>query len=284
MQSNMKYLVQKIVILFCFCTFHTVAIAQQQQQIVLVGAIDYTYTQTLPQSLDTTLSIECQRYLKGVFEKGHIKQLHNTLTEIKSVESLVRKYLPTLPVTLLVEKDATEENIRNIKRPFILHIATHGFVLPSNLSCKIGGNEAEQKTGLFLAGCEKIFLKNFTNLLIQGEDDEILNKTEIETLDLFGTALVVLSACETATGNHQRSEALVSLQNACIIAGAKAVIASKWNIDDEKTVEFMETFYQYWLKNASSTDVKKAFDAAVQDFKQKYEDPYYWAAFDLKTQ
>jgi CHAT domain-containing protein len=97
-------------------------------------------------------------------------------------------------------------------------------------------------------------------------------------LDLQGTELVVLSACETGLGDRSMSGDLLGLRRAFHVAGAQAVLISMWQVNDPATAALMKSFYQYWLSN---NDKYRALLLAARDVKAKYPDPYYWAPFVL---
>lgn len=192
-------------------------------------------------------------------------------------------------VTAKYGQDATEESLKNLPQPpRILHIATHGFFFPDSqdtegsvdqLSIELPPVQLSEhpmvRSGLILAGANHSWMGNPP---LQGREDGILTAYEISRMDLSGTELVVLSACETGLGDIQGSEGVYGLQRAFKIAGARYVIMSLWQVPDEPTRELMTAFYREWL---SGKPMREAFREAQRQMRGKYEDPYYWAAFVL---
>ena len=126
---------------------------------------------------------------------------------------------------------------------------------------------------VFFAGAQ-----NTLNHQPVGKEDGILTAYEAQNLQLEGTELVVLSACQTAQGKIQNGEGVYGLQRALRIAGAQAVLLSLWDVDDKVGREFMTIFYEKWLGGTGKAD---AFRAAQLAVKKKHPKPCYWAGFVL---
>ncbi len=197
---------------------------------------------------------------------------------------------------------ATEEIFKSIgsgqPSPRILHIATHGYFFPDPVSTSLNHpdgsvrlvfersrNESVFKmsehpmirSGLLLAGANHAWKTG--KPAKPGLEDGILTAYEISQMDLSGTELVVLSACETGLGEIQGNEGVYGLQRAFKIAGAKYLIMSLWQVPDFQTSEMMGIFYKKWL--SEKMPLPEAFRAAQQVIREKYEHPYFWAGFVL---
>ena len=99
---------------------------------------------------------------------------------------------------------------------------------------------------------------------------------DVARMNLLGTELAVLSACDTARGEIKNSEGVFGLQRAFKLAGVETLIMSLWVVDDKFTSEFMTTFYKNWLTGISKQD---AFKKTQRYLRERYTSPYYWAAF-----
>jgi len=192
-------------------------------------------------------------------------------------------------VNKLSQKQGTEASFKSLsgKSPSILHLSTHGFV-----NRPIEG-DAMQRSGLIMAYGARAWEGKSVP---KDTEDGILTAAEIATLDLSGTDIVVLSACNTALG-EVTTEGVWGLQRAFKQAGAQTIVMSLWQIDDEATAVFMQYFYEALLKGrqtlakAVSIDEEMAehiFDyphdalaTAQRRMRQhpKYSAPYYWAGF-----
>lgn len=113
------------------------------------------------------------------------------------------------------------------------------------------------------------------------QNDGRLEVHEIYGLDLTqATDLVVLSACQTQTGEVSGGDEVVALNRAFLYAGTPTVIASLWNVDDKATGLFMERFYIHLRAGKGKAD---ALRQAQLDLRadETYGHPYYWAGFTL---
>jgi CHAT domain-containing protein/Tfp pilus assembly protein PilF len=186
---------------------------------------------------------------------------------------------------LLTHAQATEAKVKHLKSPRILHVATHGFFLKDNelpvTALRGGGFAHDQdpvplgenpllRSGLALAGA---------NLRRSGaQDDGILTAAEVAQMDLRGTQLVVLSACETGVGDVQNGEGVYGLRRALVLAGAETQVASLWKVPDAATKDLMVEYYQRLLQGEGrSAALREAQRTMIKSKTRSH--PYYWAAF-----
>jgi len=219
------------------------------------------------------------------FGLTNISDLPGTETEISGIlKSLTTSNWKVKSYTRM---EANEENLRKVKSPKLLHIATHGYFLKDIESTDkkfLGFNTqkfkqlADVRSGLILAGAA---INTNDSVNVSSDKDGILTSREASVLNLTGTDLVVLSACQTGLGEETLNNGVIGLQQAFSNAGAKNLILSLWPVDDNATQLLMVKFYEYWLKDATNQTISSAFKKAQLDVKQKYSHPYYWGAFVL---
>jgi CHAT domain-containing protein len=131
------------------------------------------------------------------------------------------------------------------------------------------------RSGLILAGAGRT-IKGESTMDVTTNDNGILTAYEAMNLDLEGTDLVILSACETGLGDIKSGEGVYGLQRAFLVAGADALIMSLWKVDDAASQMLMTNFYINWIK---LKDKQKAFKQAQLQLMMKYKEPYFWGAF-----
>jgi tetratricopeptide (TPR) repeat protein len=179
--------------------------------------------------------------------------------------------------------------------PRILHFATHGFFLQDQQSrpgrpgrdfTGFGGPDGAfnrfqgplpenplLRSGLALSGA---------NTWLKGDvppaeaEDGLLTAEDVTGLDLLGTELVVLSACETGLGEVRTGEGVFGLRRSFVLAGARTLVMSLWKVPDQPTQELMVNFYRRILAGQGCSDALRDTQLALRI---KYPDPYYWGAF-----
>ncbi len=193
---------------------------------------------------------------------------------------------------------ATEARLKRVAGPAILHIATHGFFLqdpaaPGSALSATGAPRADRgvevdddafrpprreglgenpllRSGLALAGAN-------ARRSVGGEDG-ILTAAEASQLDLQGTQLVVLSACETGTGDVANGEGVYGLRRALVLAGAQSQLVSLWKVDDAATVLLMGAYYQRLRRGEGRAQALHSAQATLRADPATAH-PFYWAPF-----
>jgi CHAT domain-containing protein len=214
-------------------------------------------------------------YTDNKVSKKNIPNLPGAEKEIKELNNLLAS--SDKSSLMLLNTTITEDTIKSMRSPKVLHIATHGYFKESLTK---GINEDDIAThpllnsGLMLLGSGDI-VDNPDNKYVN-QKDGILTAYEAMDLPLDNTDIVILSACETGRGEVQVGEGVYGLQRAFLIAGAKAIIISLFKVDDAVTQKLMVSFYRKWLK---SGDKRLAFIEAKKEIKQEYKNPLFWGAF-----
>ena len=196
-------------------------------------------------------------------EKTYIEDLNFPPLEGTETEraKLTRIFVDWRTETIsLGGKDATKEALFRIHSPYILHLATHGFfasedesdtrateLQPVSFQTSVFKskffNNPMHRSGLALAGAQATLRAWKRNEVPPVENDGILTAEDVSTLDLQGTWLVTLSACDTASGEARAGEGVMGLRRGFIQAGAQNLLMTLWPISDEVTVQIMSDFY-----------------------------------------
>ena len=135
--------------------------------------------------------------------------------------------------------------------------------------------------GLFFAGADRAESGAAPAV---GLDDGVLTAYQAAQLDLQGTELVVLSACETGLGEQKNGEGVFGLRRGLQEAGAEAVLMSMWSVPDRETQELMALFYQNWLGGLDKHEALRQAQMKEREVvRQRYgkDLPFYWGAFVL---
>ena len=201
---------------------------------------------------------------------------------------------------LRVGPDAREAELKAVQSPRVLHLATHGFFLSdqefkrtnAQRDSWIGNNgtrwnaslpkeEWENplvRCGIALAGANHA--GQITNAVAE---DGVLTGLEASLLNLQGTELVILSACDSGTGEVKIGEGVMSLRRAFRIAGAQTVLASHWKVSDKATSQLMTEFIRRWRSGEPRAKAWREAQLSLLRSKE-FASPYFWAAFTLTGQ
>jgi len=182
---------------------------------------------------------------------------------------------------------ALEEVVKRVHHPRVLHIATHGFFLadqrtqggPKDVTAT-AMEDPMLSSGLFFAGASRSVCGSAP---AANADDGILTAYEASMLDLEGTELVVLSACNTGLGTNRSGEGVFGLRRAFQEAGADSVLMSMWQVPDEETRRLMTLFYENWLAGKNKHEALRMAQRRLRDeLRAEGRDwPFYWGAFVL---
>ena len=168
-------------------------------------------------------------------------------TEVKSIVQV----LPGSEAMLGTQATLAAFKVQSLRFP-LLHLATHG--------CFQKG------------GCPKLGLEENTILFA----DQQFNIADAALLGLQNVDLITLSACQTALETNSNGEEIAGLAYLFERAGAKATIASLWNVEDTTTQTIMVQFYQNLKQGMSKGEALRQAKLS-----QINSHPFYWATFIL---
>ncbi|MEM3433857.1 MAG: CHAT domain-containing protein [Candidatus Methanomethyliaceae archaeon] len=200
---------------------------------------------------------------------GQLQELPSTAWELDWLKEVYQR--GGQEVAWLREEWATERNVRrNVAGRRVVHFATHGLV--------------DQRLGN-LFGALALTPGRAAE---DPRDDGYLTLGEILGLPLGGCELVVLSACGTNVGPEQRGEGVHGLARGFLVAGARRVAASNWQVADEATANLMTIFATYVAEEQKAgrpVDYAAALHKAKRWMRQHgrpdWREPFYWAPFIL---
>ena len=190
----------------------------------------------------------------------------------KESDELIKKFVGWgWTPTDFTAKEATKEALFKIHSPYILHLATHGFFAKEDPSATQAEPETSlnvrqsvtkskffknpmHRSGLALAGAQATIEAWKRDEVPPVENDGILTAEDVSTLDLQGTWLVTLSACDTGSGEARAGEGVMGLRRGFIQAGAQNLLMTLWPISDEVTVQIMSDFYDAAHKSGNAPE------------------------------
>jgi CHAT domain-containing protein len=223
---------------------------------------------------------------------GVLCPLPGTALEVQGIAALLRE--KSWQVVIDQQVNALQEAVEATQHPRVLHLSTHGFFLAdTNPRRKEDPSTSDQnpldpltqdpmlRSGLFFAGADRVLGGGPP---LADADNGVLTAYEAATLNLQGTELVVLSACETGLGRTEAGEGVFGLRRALQEAGAESVLMSMWAVPDRETQELMTLFYSNWLSGMTKHEAfRKAQLSERETVKDRYGQdlPLYWGAFVL---
>jgi CHAT domain-containing protein len=181
------------------------------------------------------------------------RPLIGTIDEGAAIAKLLRR-----PV-VLQGAEANRDRVLSLKSPRILHLATHG-------EYRLGREDVNNAIGIVaLAGANTV-------------PGGVVTDRELAGVDLRGTQLVTLSACDTGRGIGSFADGLFGFPRALAIAGSRSQLLSLWTVSDSATRQFMEYFYTHLAAGKAKAE---ALRQVQRDFHAQGRPPGEWAAFTL---
>jgi CHAT domain-containing protein len=230
----------------------------------------------------------------GRDSRGGYDPLPHARKEREDIETALKSSIWG-PTEAFVGEDALEERLKAVRSPRLLHLATHGFFHekpePGNPVAAAGASGEARlraadnpllRSGLVLAGAGARRDKVPEGVRLE---DGWLTAEEVALLDLRGTDLVVLSACESGRGDVRSGEGVYGLRRAFFYAGARTLVATLFKVPDEETRPQMKAFYQKLA--AGQGKLEALHQAQLEALRgrraqnQGVSHPFYWASFLL---
>ncbi|MFC1813781.1 tetratricopeptide repeat protein [Thermodesulfobacteriota bacterium] len=239
----------------------------------------------------TLKSIPIQSLKKGFRSAGFALQfspLPGTSEEAKAIPPL----LPGKIKVVVTGKDATESAVLKARRPKTLHLATHGFFLKDQEATPANENLRPSFQSILPRGFENPLVRSGLALArannaskAKTSNDGLLTALEVSGMDLNGTELVTLSACETGVGEVKAGEGVFGLRRAFALSGARNLMMSLWPVSDAITAEQMKTFYRFYGKGMLPAEaLRKAQLETIATLRKRYgaAPASLWAPFILQ--
>lgn len=241
----------------------------------------------------TERSASLDRFFSAIRSES-VDQPWQPLPGTRKEADAIQRLLPE--ARTLMGRDATKDALLSLATPGVLHIATHGFFL-EDAKAQMADANAQAATrapgsfgavgegqplslsddpllrsGLVLAGARSSSARSNA----YRRQDSLVTALELAGLDLWGTQLVVLSACDTGRGVVKLGQGVYGLRRALVVAGAQTLVTSLWKVNDETTHQLMESYYRNLLAGQGRG---AALRAAMKALRQKQPHPHFWAPF-----
>ncbi|MBI4746970.1 MAG: tetratricopeptide repeat protein [Acidobacteria bacterium] len=215
---------------------------------------------------------------------GRLTRLIGTQVEGKQIKAIFPE------ARLKMRTDATEQDFKQVDRPALVHIATHGSFLEDapqtsettsfdqldrNIEKATFNFEKERQANpllrsmLFFAGANQGGTE---------DNDGVMTALEAAQLNLWGTKLVVLSACDTGLGDVKNGDGVYGLRRALVLAGSEAQMMSLWPVSDQGTRELMVDYYTRLKAGEGRSQALRNVQLKLLKNPRR-QHPFYWASF-----
>jgi CHAT domain-containing protein len=237
----------------------------------LIGFADPVFDRDLQQNVRVAAEVTASRGLRGtVADIGELRTalspLPDTADELRQVAASVRAD----PADVILGPDATETRVKQEKldQYRIVYFATHGL---------LAGDVAD----FAKLNAEPALVLSLPEKPTQF-DDGLLTASEVAQLKL-NADWVVLSACNTASGDKPGAEALSGLARAFFYAGGRSLLVSNWEVETRSAVALMVGTFAALAadpKLSHGEALQKAMLAVIENTQHsEWADPKYWAPF-----
>ncbi|MFC1779398.1 CHAT domain-containing protein [Thermodesulfobacteriota bacterium] len=253
---------------------------------VLFGDPDFDSNRTYEVPQKNTSLPSFRGVKKELLADLRFSRLPETRDEIDLIkEGLSRE--KGLKVKTVLGQDANESNFLSTVDANILHVASHGYFLsPQNNMAVNNPLENQQDDSLYNTPSRQqyispmlqsgLVLAGVNSSLAVGQDNGLVSAEKLLGMDLSETKLLVLSACNTGSGDALPGEGVYGLERSLLVSGAENLVLSLWPVPSDETKELMVNFYKYLVSEES---VSNALRKAKISMLNKYDDPFYWGAF-----
>lgn len=177
--------------------------------------------------------------------------------------------------TIYSSYQANHDNFLNTRRPKILHVSTHGDYLNNEQM------EPMDRGILCLSGYN-----------VEENNSGYISAKEIQYMDLKGTELVVLSACNTGLGENISGEGIYGIRRAFELAGCQTLLLTVEEVDDYNSAIFTKVFYERYnqtnniyqsfkdtkeyLKEHGLKELKELRNVFEKEMKNKIKNPFVY--------
>jgi len=221
---------------------------------LVVGDVDYDASLT-------TGTEEIERGSLAPCNDGDFGPLPGAAIESNALSDRWRRRRRGEPLTRLLGSGATETAVADALRGReVVHFATHGFFATGRCRSALQGTGSVGFDPMVLSGLVLAGANVAADPL--APEDGILTAAEVATLDLTGTGLVVLSACETGLGEIRSGEGVLGLRRAFSVAGVRTLVMTLWSVSDAQTVSLMDEMYSLYLHKRRPVGAAEALRTA----------------------